>query len=189
MELTEVEWQTLIRHSTAANFPGPGARVAPNIVMLTLAALVGDVDQITASHTAYTWDAPTIWRIWAFTPSVLAYVTAEFAPESYDAVEDRQRRQPRGIQQPPAEPTAIAGRMLPLRTASSSAVTRVYHDSGVSPIGDHYEDFTPLEIEIGFGQTSETIGIEAMFDDQAKRERWEAFVFAAREAVLTGGVQ
>lgn len=189
MELTEAEWQTLIRHSTAANCPGPGARIAPNVVMLTLAALVGDVEQIVASHTEFKWNAPTMWTTWTFTPSGLACVTAEFAPESYDAIEDRRRREPRSISEPPAEPTAITARMLPLRTASSFTMTRVYHDSGVGPIGEHYEDFTPLEIEIGFGQTPETIGIETMFDDQAKRERWEEFVSAAREAVLAGGVQ
>jgi hypothetical protein len=61
MELAEVQWQTLIRHTAAANYPSQGSRNAPDAVMLTLAALVGDVDQIGASHIEFTWDAPTVW--------------------------------------------------------------------------------------------------------------------------------
>lgn len=187
MELTEAQWQTIIRHATAANYPRPSARIAPDVVILTLAALIGDVDEIEASHTEFKWDAPTTWQAWAFTPSGLAHVEAVFEPERYDAIEDRHRRQPRNASEPPAEPTVLTARMLPLRAATSFAVTRVYHHSGVGPIGDHFQDFTPLEIEIGFGQSPESIGIETMFDDQAKRERWEAFVAAARAAVITGG--
>jgi hypothetical protein len=62
MDLTEAQWQTVIRHTTAADSAHPGARNAPDVVMLTLAVLVGDVDQITASHTEYKIDAPTLWR-------------------------------------------------------------------------------------------------------------------------------
>ena len=187
MELTETQWQTIRLHTTAANYPGPGARMAPDVVVLTLAALLGNVDDIEASHTEFEWDAPTTWKTWAFTPTGLAYVQAEFEPANYDAIEDRHRRQPRNVSQPPAEPTALTARMLPLRTATSLAVTRVYHHCGVGPIGDAFQDFTTLEIEIGFGQYPERIGIETMFDDQAKRERWETFVAAARAAVNTGG--
>jgi hypothetical protein len=189
MELTEAQWQTAIRHATAANFPGPGFRIAPNVVMLTLAALIGDLDQITASHTEYTLEGPSTWRTWAFTRSGLAHVEATFDAESYDAIEDRQRRQPRTVSKPPAEPKTLTSQMLPLRTASSFAVTRVCHHSGVGPIGGYYEDFTPLEIEIGFGGSSVSVGIETIFDDQAKRERWEDFIFAARQAVITGGAE
>lgn len=188
MELTKAQWQTAIRHATAANFPGPGSRIAPNIVMLTLAALVGDVEQITASHAQYS-EAPAMWRTWAFTGSGLAQVEATFDAECYGAIEDRQRRQPRTVSKPPAEPKTLTARMLPLRTASSFAVMRVYHHSGVGPIGDFYEDFTPLEIEIGFGRSSVSVGIDTMFDDQAKRERWEEFVSAARQAVVKGGCE
>lgn len=188
MELTEAQWHTIIRHTAAANYPRPSARIAPDVVNLTLAALVGDVEDIEASHTEFKWDAPTTWQTWAFTRSGLAYVGAEFEPESYDAIEDRHRRQPRSFSKPPAEPTAIAARMLPLRTATSFAVTRIYHHSGVGPIGDYFQDFTPLEIEIGFNQSLERIGIETLFDDQSNRERWEAFVAAARSAVITGGI-
>lgn len=186
MELTEVQWQTTVRHATAVNFPGPGARIAPNIVMLTLASLVGDPEQITASNAQYS-EAPATWRIWAFTRSGLAQVEATFDAERYDGIEDRQRRQPRNVLKPPAEPTTLTARVLPLRTVSSFAVMRVYHHSGVGPIGDFYEDFTPLEIEIGFGRSSVSVGIDTMFDDQAKRERWEKFVSAARQAVMKGG--
>jgi hypothetical protein len=186
MELTEAQWQTAIRHATAANFPGPGSRIAPNVVMRTLASLVGDVEQITASHAQYS-EAPATWRIWALTRSGLTLVEATFDAERYDAIEDRQRRQSRTVSKPPAEPKALTARMLPLRTASSFAVMRVYHHSGVGPIGDFYEDFTPLEIEIGFGRSSVSVGIDTMFDDQAKRERWEEFVSAARQAVMKGG--
>lgn len=186
MELTEAQWQTVIPHVTAANFPGPGSRIAPNVVMLTLAVLVGDVEQITASHAQYS-EAPAVWRIWAFTRSGLAQVEATFDVERYDAIEDRQRRQPRTVSKPPAEPKTLTARMLPLRTASFFAVMRVYHHSGVGPIGDFYEDFTPLEIEIGFGRSSVSVGIDTMFDDHAKRERWDEFVSAARQAVVKGG--
>ncbi|SKK72014.1 Uncharacterised protein [Mycobacteroides abscessus subsp. massiliense] len=185
MELTKAQWQTAMRHTTAANSPGAGLRVAPNVVSLTLATLVGDIDQITASHTEYKWDAPTIWRTWAFTLSTLAHVEAEFEPESYDAIEDRQRRQP-GSFDKPVEPTSITAQVLPLRTVTSFAVTRIYHHSEIGPIGDYIEDFTALQIAIGFGQSSETIGIATMFDDQAKRERWEEFVTAARAAAVNG---
>lgn len=185
MDLTEAQWRTATRHTTATEHPYPGVRIAPDVVTLTLAALVGDVDQITASHTAYKWDAPTTWRIWALTSSALACVEATFEPEEYDAVEDRQRRQP-GSFDKPVEPTALATRMLPLRTATSFAVTRVYHRSWTDPIGSHLH-FAPIEIELAFGTTVERIGVKTWFDDQAKRERWEGFVFAAREAVPTGG--
>lgn len=124
VDLTEAQWQTAIRHATAINSPGAGPRAAPNVVALTLAALVGDVDQITASHTVYKWDAPTIWRTWAFTPSGLAHVQAEFEPESYDALEDRQRRQ-LGSFDSPVRPTALTARLLPLRTATSFSDARV----------------------------------------------------------------
>jgi hypothetical protein len=77
MELTEAQWQTIIRHTIAANYPRPSTKIAPDVVTLT----------------------------------------------------------------------------------------RVYHHSGVGPIGDHFQDFTPLKIEIGFGQSPESIGIETMFDD------------------------
>ncbi|MCX2934660.1 hypothetical protein ORI20_30790 [Mycobacterium sp. CVI_P3] len=187
MELTEAQWQTVIRHTTAADHPYPGARNAPDVVMLALATLVGDVDQITASHTEYKLDAPTIWRTWAFTPSGLARVEAEFAPGEYDALEDRQRRR-RGSFDDPVEPTAINARMLPLRTATSFAVTRVYHRSWTDQFGSHLR-FTPLAIEIAFGTTVERIGIRTWFDDQAKRERWEEFVAVARKAILTGGAE
>ncbi|WP_232786450.1 hypothetical protein, partial [Mycobacteroides chelonae] len=130
-------------------------------------------------------DAPTIWRTWAFTLSTLAHVEAEFEPESYDAIEDRQRRQP-GSFDKPVEPTSITAQVLPLRTVTSFAVTRIYHHSEIGPIGDYIEDFTALQIAIGFGQSSETIGIATMFDDQAKRERWEEFVTAARAAAVNG---
>lgn len=186
MDLTEAQWQTAIRHTEAVNSPGAGPRIAPKVVALTLAALVGNIDQITASHTVYEWDTPTIWRTWAFTPSALAYVEAEFEPESYDSIEDRQRRQP-GSFDKPVEPTSVTARLLPVRTATSFAVTRIYHRSGVGPIGDHVEHFTPLEIELAFGATAERISILSWLDDQAKRERWDAFVAAARAAAMTGG--
>lgn len=186
MDLTEAQWQMAIRHTTAVNSPGAGLRIAPNVVALTLGALVGDVDQITASHTSYKWAAPTIWRTWAFTPSGLAHIEAEFEPDSYDAIEDRQRRQP-GSFDKPVEPTSITARVLPLRTVTSFAVTRIYHHCGSGPIGgDYVEDFTALEIAIGFGQSSEIIGIATMFDDQAKRERWDEFVAVARAAAANG---
>ncbi|SHV40778.1 Uncharacterised protein [Mycobacteroides abscessus subsp. abscessus] len=186
MDLTNVQWQTAIRHTTAVNSPGAGPRVAPNVVALTLATLVGDIDQITSSHTEYKWDAPTIWRTWAFTPSALAHVEAEFEPESYDAIEDRQRRQPRSFNKP-VEPISITARLLPLRTVTSFVLTRIYHHSGTGPVGDYFVDFAALEMTIGFGQSSETIGIATMFDDQVKRERWAGFVADARGAAANGG--
>lgn len=98
---------------------------------------------------------------------------------------DRQRRQP-GSFDTPVEPTSITAQLLPLRTVTSFAVTRIYHRSQIGPIGDYIEDFTALQIAIGFGQSSETVGIATMFDDQAKRERWEEFVAAARAATMNG---
>jgi hypothetical protein len=185
MELTDAQWQAVVRHTTAVNNPHPGARNAPDVVMLTLAAIVGDVGLITFSHTEYKWETPTIWRTWAFTPSGLAHVEAEFEPESYDALEDRQRRQPGGFDRP-VEPTAITAWIRPLHTATAFAVTRVYHHSWVDQIGSHMH-FIPLEIELAFGTTAERIGIKTRFDDQAKRERWEDFVAAARAAAFAGG--
>jgi hypothetical protein len=185
MELTEAQWQTVIRHTNAANYPGPGDRSAPNVVMLTLAALVGDVDQVVAAHTEYKWDAPTTWATWAFTTSGFAHVEATFEPDSYDALEDRERRRP-GSFSKPVEPTALTAWMRPLHTATSFALTRIYHHSWTNQIGS-YEHFTPLEIEISFGATTERIGIKTWFDDQTKRERWEEFVAAARVATITRG--
>jgi hypothetical protein len=114
----------------------------------------------------------------------LFHVEAQFDPEAYDALEDRQRRQ-RGSFGKPAEPTAFAARALPLGTATSFAVTRVYHQAWTDQIGSHLH-FTPLEIELAFGTDVERIGINTWFDDQAKRDRWEKFVVAAREAVVLG---
>jgi hypothetical protein len=185
MELTEAQWQTVIRHTSAANHPTPGGRNAPNVVMLTLAALVGDVDQIVASHTEYKWDAPTTWSTWVVTTSGFAHVEATFEPDSYDALEDRQRRRP-GSFDSPVEPTALTAWVRPLHAATSFAVTRVYHRSWTDQIGGHMH-FTPLEIEIAFGTTTECIGIKMWLDDQTKRERWEEFVAAARAAAITGG--
>jgi hypothetical protein len=185
MELTEAQWQTVIRHTTAVEHPYPGARNAPDVVMLTLAAIIGDVGLISASHTEYKWDAPTAWRTWAFTPSGLAHVEAEFEPESYDAMEDRQRRQPGSIDRP-VEPTAVTAWIRPLHTATSFAVTRVYHRSWADHIGSHMH-FIPLEIELAFGTTAERIGIKTWFDDQTKRERWEEFVAAAGAAAFAEG--
>ncbi|BBX63217.1 hypothetical protein MSAS_23910 [Mycobacterium saskatchewanense] len=187
MDLTDAQWQTVIGHTTAADHPSPGARNAPDVVMICLAVLVGDVDQIVASHTNYTWAGPTAWSTWAFTPSALAHVEATFEPEGYDALEDRQRRQP-GSFDKPVEPTALTARTLPLRAATSFAVTRVYHRSWTDQIGSH-RHFTPLEIEVAFGSTVERIGIQTWFGDQAKRERWERFVATAREAVISGGAE
>lgn len=185
MDLTEAQWQEVIHHTTAANSPNPGSRNAPDVVMLALAALVGDVDQIVASHTQYKWDAPTIWRTWAFTASGLAHVEASFEPEEYDALEDRQRRRPGSIDRP-VDPTALIARIRPLRTATSFAFTRVYHRSWTDQIGAHTH-FAPLEIELFFGAATERIGINTWLSDQAKRRRWEEFVDAARAAAITGG--
>jgi hypothetical protein len=185
MDLTEAQWQTVIRHTRAANSQSAGNRNPPNVVMLTLATVIGDVDQIVASHTSYKWDAPTVWSTWAFTTSGLAHVEATFAPECYDALEDRQRRQP-GAGQQPVAPTAIFAWMRPLRTATSFGVTRVYHNSWTDQIG-HHEHFAPGEIELSFGDTPERIGSGTWFDDEAKRARWEAFVAAARAAAITEG--
>lgn len=185
MDLTEAQWQKVIHHTTAADQPNPGSRNAPNVVMLTLAALVGDIDQIVASHTEYKWDAPTIWRTWAFTPSGLAHVEASFEAEEYDALEDRQRRQPGGFGRP-VDPTAVTARMRPLRTATSFAFTRVYHRAWTDQIGAHTH-FLPLEIELSFGATTERIGISRWSNDEAKRERWEEFVNAAQAAAIAGG--
>lgn len=185
MEFTEGQWQALSSHTTATDHPYPGVRIAPDVVALALAALVGDIDQITASHTAYKWDAPTVWRTWAFTPSGLAHVEATFEPEEYDVVEDRQRRQPGSFNRP-VKPTALTARILPMRTAMLFAVTRVYHRAWTDPVGSHLH-FTPLEIELTFGTTVELIGIKTWFTDQAKRERWEAFIATARASVITGG--
>lgn len=185
MEITEAQWQAVVRHTTATNHPSPGARNPPDSAMLTLAALVGDVDQIVASHTWYTWDAPTVWSTWAFTTSGLAHFEATFEPESYDALEDRQRRQP-GSFDKPVEPVSLTAWMRPLRTATSFAVTRVYHRSWSDPVGNHLH-FTPLEIELSFGATTERIGIKTWFDDQTKRERWEEFVGVARAVAINGG--
>lgn len=187
MDLTEAQWQTAIGHTTAANHPSPGARNAPDVVMLSLAVLVGDVDQIVASHTNYTWAGPTVWSTWAFTPSGLTHVEATFEPANYHALEDRQRRQS-GSFDKPVEPTALTARMIPLRAATSLALTRVYHRSWTDQIGSHLH-FTPLEIELAFGGTVERVGIKTWFGDQAKRERWEQFVAAAREAVISGGAE
>lgn len=185
MELTEPQWRTVIHHTTAIDHPYPGLRNAPDVVVLTLAALVGDVDRIAASHTDYRWDGPTAWSAWALTPTSLAHVEATFEPDNYDALEDCQRRQP-GSFDKPVDPTALTARILPLRTATAFAITRVHHSSWTNPIGTHVR-FMPLEIELAFGATVERIGIRKWFDDQAKRERWEEFVTAAREAVMRGG--
>jgi hypothetical protein len=185
MNLTDAQWQTVIGYTAAADHPYPGARNAPDVVMLTLAAVIGDVDQIVASHTDYAWNGPTVWSTWAFTPSALAHVEAQFEPEGYDALEDRQRRQP-GSFHKPVEPTALNARMLPLRAATSFAVTRVYHRAWTDQIGSHLH-FTPLEIELAFGIDVERIGIKTWFDARAKRDRWEEFVAATREAAITGG--
>jgi len=184
MEVTEAQWQTLIRHTIAANSPSQGGRNAPDVVMLTLAALVGDVDRIGASHAEYKWGGPTVWSTWAITPSGLARVEATFEPEDYDALEDRQRRRP-GSFDKPVEPTALTAWMRPLTTATSFAVTRVYHKSWMDQVGAHTH-FMPLEIELAFGASTERIGIDTWFDDQTKRDRWEEFVAAARAAVMGG---
>jgi hypothetical protein len=151
--------------------------------MLTLAALIDDVEQIVASHTEYEWAGPSIWRVWAFTASGLAHVSAEFAPDSYDAVEDRQRRRP-GSMDKPVDPTSLVAWVRPFGTATSFGVTRVHHHTWSDHVQSH-EEFIPLEIAIGFGNVLERIGIRARFDDQSKRDRWAAFVDAARNAALT----
>lgn len=63
----------------------------------------------------------------------------------------------------------------------------MFHDSGVGPIGDHYENFTPLEIELAFGATIERPAIASWLDDQTKRDRWQKFVGTARAAAADGG--
>jgi hypothetical protein len=187
MDLNEAQWQTVIGHTTAADSPYPGPRNAPDAVTLTLAAVVGDVDQIVASHTDYAWNGPTVWSTWALTPCGLAHVEAHFEPDGYDALEDRQRRQT-GSFDKPVEPRSLTARMLPLRAATSFAVTRVYHRAWHDQVDSHLH-FTPLEIELAFGIDVERIGIKTWFDDQAKRDRREEFVAAARKAAITGGAE
>jgi hypothetical protein len=183
VELTDTQWQNVIRHTNAVNHPSPNGRNAPNVVMLTLAALVGDVGQIVASHTDCKWDAPTIWRTWAFTTSGLAHVQAEFEPEAYDALEDRERRRP-GSMYRPVEPTALTAWIRSLHMVTSFAITRVNYHSWADHLGSH-EDFTPLEVDVAWGSASERVGIKSVLDDEAKRERWEEFVAAARHAATT----
>lgn len=148
--------------------------------MLTLAVLVGDVDEIVASHTSYKWDAPTVWSTWAFTKTGLAHVKAKFEPESYDAAEDRQRRQ-RGSEHRPAEPTALTAWIRPLHTVTALEIRSVHYSSWADPFESH-EDFTPLEIVVDFDDVSERIAIELAPDDQSSRQRWLDFVVAAQRA-------
>lgn len=179
---SEQEWGHINAHTYAANTPGGLVRLPPYSIILTLRTLVGTADNIVASHALLTPDPETLWKLWAFTPDSIAVVEATYEADNYDFGEDDQRRQGNGFGNP-AEPASITAWSRPLRTVAAFEIAEVRHISRNRGFGRGTSKFYPSVIKISFADEASTVvNVESFLDDESKRQRWEDFVTAARQA-------
>lgn len=179
---SEEEWAHIDRHTYATNTPGGLVRLPPYGLILTLRTLVGTADNIAASHTLLSPEPETTWKLWAFTPDAIAFVEAKYETDNYDFGEDDQRRQGNGYGNP-AEPASTTAWSRPVSTISAFEIAEVRYISRNRGFGRGTSEFYPTVIKIAFADgASSVVNVERWLDDESKRERWEAFVTAARQA-------
>lgn len=124
----------------------------------------------------------TLWRLWAFTPDSLAFVEAKYETDNYDYSEDDQRRQGNGFGNP-AEPVSTTAWSRPVRTVKAFEIVEVLYISRNRGFGRGRSEFYPTVIKIAFtDDISTVVNVKTSLDDESKRQRWEAFVTAARQA-------
>jgi hypothetical protein len=181
-QLSEQEWAHIDPHICAANTPGGLVRLPPYGLILTLRTLVGTADNIVASHTLLSAEPETIWKLWAFTPNSVAVVEATYQSDNYDFGEDDQRRQGNGFGNP-LDPASLTAWSRPLSTVTALEIAQVRYISRTRGFGRGTSEFYPTVIKISFADgASNVVTVERSLDDESKRQRWEAFVTAARQA-------
>lgn len=181
-QLSEQEWAQIDRHTHATNTPGSLVRLPPYGLILTLLTLVGTAENIVASHTLLSPEPETVWKLWAFTSDSLAFVEAKYETDNYDYTEDDQRRQGNGFGNP-ADPVSTTAWSRPVRTVTVFEIVEVRYTSRDRGFGRRMPEFYPTVIKIAFtDMTSTVIKVERSLDDESKRQRWEAFLTAARQA-------
>jgi hypothetical protein len=181
-QLSEQEWAHINSHTYAANVPGGLVRLPPYGLILTLRTLVGTAENVVASHTLHSPEPETLWKLWAFTPNSLAVVEATYEVDNYDFGEDDQRRQGNGFGNP-AEPASITAWSRPLSTVTAFEIAEVRYISRSRGFGRGTSEFYPTVIKISFVDGASTVAnVERFLDDESKRQRWEAFVTASRQA-------
>lgn len=179
---SEQEWAQIDRHTYATNTHGGLIRLPPYRLTLTLRTLVGAADNIIASHTLLSPEPETFWKLWAFTSDSLAFVEAKYEADNYDYSEDDQRRQGNGFGNP-AEPVSTTAWLRPVRTVNAFEIVEVRYISRDRGFGRRMSEFYPTVIKIAFtDMTSTVVNVERSLDDESKRQRWEAFLTAARQA-------
>ncbi|MDC8974668.1 hypothetical protein [Mycobacterium marinum] len=178
----EQEWAQIDRHTCAINISGPLVRLPPYGLILTLRTLVGTADNIVASHVLLSPEPETVWRVWAFDTSAIAFVEAKYETDNYDYGEDDQRRQGNGFGNP-FEPTSMIAWSRPLSTVKAFEIGQVRYIARNRGFGRVTPEFYPTLIKMVFtDETSTEVNVGGPLDDESKRERWEAFVTAARQA-------
>jgi hypothetical protein len=180
---SEAEWLAITEHTRASNFSGP-LRMPPYPFVLTLRLLVGNADQIIASHTHYDWSASTRWRTWAFTAQTIAYAEATYDAPKYDYDEDNARRAKRNPFDEPADTQLAAAWVRPVRTLSGIDIHAFRFLRQPRPFRDLAMEFYPTSVSLRFADgTSTKIDVDTPLDDQSKRNRWDHFVTTARAAL------
>jgi hypothetical protein len=178
----EQEWAHIQSHTCATNTPGGLVRLPPYGLILTVRMLVGSVDYIVASHALLSPEPETIWKLWAFTPDSIAFVEAEYATDNYDFGEDDQRRRGSGFGNP-VEPVLTTAWSRPVSTVTAFEIAEVRYISQNYGFGRGTSEFYPTVIKIAFADGASTVvNVERSLDNESKRQRWEAFVTAARQA-------
>jgi hypothetical protein len=179
---SEPEWAQIDRNMHAANTHGGLVRLPPYCQIMTMRALVGTADDIVASHTLLSPEPETVWKLWAFTAGSIAFVEAEYETDNYDFGEDDQRRQGNGFGNPD-EPVSTTAWSRPVRTIMAFEIVEVRYASRNRAFGRGTSEFYPTIIKIAFSdETSTLVNVGRSLDDESKRQRWDAFVTAARQA-------